>query len=88
MPVSDRLDQVVNVAGSVSRPTTYAWSDGMTLSDLIVNKDDLMETTDLNYGLILTQQVSGNYEIIQFKPKDVLAGDSEILTPGDLVVFF
>ena len=88
LPVSYRLDQVVNVAGAVSRPTTYAWSNGMSLSDVIVTKDDLMETTDLDYGLILSQESTGSYHIEQFKPREILQGKIGTLSPGDLVIFF
>ncbi|PQJ54761.1 hypothetical protein BTO11_14620 [Psychrosphaera saromensis] len=87
LPVSERLGQVVNIAGAVSRPSTYGWSEGITLSDLVVNKNDLMEITDLNYGLILSQAKTGNYKVTQFKPKDVLKGKAQVLNPGDLVVF-
>lgn len=87
LPVSERLGQVVNIAGAISRPSTYGWSEGVTLSDLVVNANDLMEVTDLNYGLILSQTKTGNYKITQFKPKDVLRGKAQVLSPGDLVVF-
>jgi protein involved in polysaccharide export with SLBB domain len=88
MPISERLDQVVNVAGAVSRPSTYAWYEGITLSELIDSKDDLKNTTDMSYALILSHMPNGSYSIRQFKPSTLFMGNDVILTENDLVVFF
>jgi len=88
LPISERLDQVVNVAGAVSRPSTYAWHPNMTLSDLIASKDDLMSSTDMDYALVLTETNQGDFDIQQFKPRAVLNGQNIKLSQGSLVVFF
>jgi protein involved in polysaccharide export with SLBB domain len=88
LPISERLGKVVNVAGAVSRPSTYAWQPDMTLSTLIASKDDLMSSTDLDYALVLTQNLNGGFAIQQFKPRDMLNGQDIKLSQGSLVVFF
>jgi len=87
MKVSEQFSQVVNVAGTVSRPGTYSWNPGFALTDLITNKDDLLQNTDLDYALILSNLNSSNFSIKQFKPRDIFTGNQVELLPGDLVLF-
>ncbi|NVK23766.1 MAG: SLBB domain-containing protein, partial [Gammaproteobacteria bacterium] len=88
LPASQVVEDAVYVAGSVARPTTYAWVQGLVLSDLISNKSDLLTNTDLNYALVLTRDTLDQYVVNQFSPKELLSGNSISLNPGDLVLFF
>lgn len=88
LPISQQFSQVVHVAGAVSRPSGYAYFDGMTLTDLISSSDDLSLSTDMNYALIVSEIADGSIQIRHFAPKKVLAGSDIALNSKDLVLFF
>ena len=92
LPISQQFSQVVHVAGAVSRPSAYAYFDGMTLNDLIASSDDLSLSTDMNYALIVSENKSeneyGSIVIKHFAPKEALSGSSIQLNSKDLVLFF
>lgn len=88
LPVSEQFSDVVNVAGAIARPGMYAWRQGMTLSELVNSKDDILNTTDLGYGLILRKDPKGQFVTQQFKPSDIISGANVELQAEDLVVFF
>ena len=88
MSVSEQFSQVVNVAGAIARPGTYAWNPGFTLKQIVSSQDDMLVNTDLDYGLVVSQLDSGEYKISQFKPRSIFSETNLALNAGDLVVFF
>lgn len=88
MKISEQLSDVVNIAGAVARPGTYAWSEGFTLNSILRNKDDLLSTTDLAYGLILSQNKDQSYVVTQFRPESIINNEEIFVSKGDLVLFF
>ena len=88
LPISQQFSQVVHVAGAVSRPSSYAFVEGMTLNELITNADDLTQSTDMNYALIVSENNDGTISLNNFAPRAALAGSSVTLSANDLVLFF
>lgn len=88
LPVSEQFSDVIHIAGAVARPGIYTWREGLALGQLINGQDDVLATTDLGYGLILRKNQTNNYQVEQFQPAKVIAGEKVNLNAGDLVVFF
>ncbi|QTH64632.1 SLBB domain-containing protein [Psychrosphaera ytuae] len=88
LPISQQFSKVVHVGGAVSRPSSYAFYDGMTLSELIKSKDDLSPSTDMNYALVVSELSEGGIELQQFKPKALFTQNSLQLKANDIVLFF
>ncbi len=87
--ILDSLEDVVTLAGHVYRPGNYAFTAGMTVSDLIDDVKDVLPNVDLGYGLI-RREVPDTREIYfeQFALRDVFAGKRVALAPRDKVVIF
>ena len=88
LPISQQFSEVVHVAGAVSRPSSHAFVQGMTLSELITSSDDLTQSTDMNYALIVSENNDGTISLNNFAPRAALAGSSVTLSANDLVLFF
>jgi protein involved in polysaccharide export with SLBB domain len=52
MPIRPVLENGVRVEGHVYRPGTYAWRDGMRLSELFASVDELKPRADIHYVLV------------------------------------
>lgn len=52
----DRTENVVTLSGMVDRPGVFQWYEGMVLTDVITNLNDLLPTADLNYVVIERQE--------------------------------
>lgn len=50
------LENGVSVEGHVHRPGTYAWRDGMRLSDLFSSVDELKPRADIHYVLVRREE--------------------------------
>ena len=87
--ILDSLEDVVMLDGHVYRPGYYAYSAGMTVSDLIDDVKDVLPNVDLGYALI-RREVPDTREIYfeQFALRDVFAGEQIELARRDKVVIF
>ncbi len=89
--VSSELEKAVTLIGAVTHPGPRQWSKGLKLSKILTSlKSDLLPITDKNYALIIREnsEDSDKY-VLQFSPKSVVAGTSDLeLRSGDQVVFF
>lgn len=87
--ILDSLEDVVTLAGHVYRPGNYAFTAGMTVSDLIDDVKDVLPNVDLGYGLI-RREVTDTREIYfeQFALRDVLGGKRVALAARDKVIIF
>ena len=88
LPISQQFSKVVHVGGAVSRPSSYAFYEGMTLSELIKSKDDLSPSTDMNYAVVISELEDGTITLQQFKPRALFAHHSLTLKANDVVLFF
>lgn len=90
---SQRFSNRVSLKGALQRPGVYGHFEGMQLSDLLKNPDvDLLETTDLSYGLVVSEdRLDGTISIRQFSPAAVFKNDGKAdlsLAPRDTVLLF
>ena len=45
-------ENIVTIQGNVKHPATYAYKDGMRLSDILKSEDELLEETFINQAVI------------------------------------
>ena len=90
--LSARIHQQVTVVGAVERPGTYAWRQGLRLTDIIADKwTDLLQSTDMDYALLVRRvNERGDIKVIQFNLLDAVSiGRTQLtLQPQDIVVIF
>ncbi len=90
--ILDQIESSVQLEGHVNRPGSFAWEEGMRVSDL-VSMEDLLSNPDLNYALIVREtQPSRNIEIHQLELGSALnvPGSLEdvVLQPRDRLLVF
>ena len=80
-------ENIVTIQGNVKHPTTYAYKEGMRLSDILKSEDELLEETFINQAVI--RRVSGKDNSIETIPvflKEFFAGMNDpILQPRDII---
>lgn len=90
--LSARIHQQVTVVGAVERPGTYAWRQGLRLTDIIADKwTDLLQSTDMDYALLVRRvNERGDIKVVQFNLLDAVSiGRTQLtLQPQDIVVIF
>jgi len=90
--LSSRIHQQVTLVGAVDRPGTYAWRQGLRLTDIIADKwTDLLQSTDMDYALLVRRlNERGDIKVMQFNLLDALSvGRSPVqLQPQDIVLIF
>ena len=83
----------VTLVGAVNHPGTYAWEDGLAVSDLVSSvQRDLQPIADVNYALIAREESrTGKLSVLQFSPAKAMTRASEhdlLLQPSDMLIFF
>ena len=90
--LSARIHQQVTVVGAVERPGTFAWRQGLRLTDIIADKwTDLLQSTDMDYALLVRRvNERGDIKVVQFNLLDAVSLGKTPLTlqPQDIVVIF
>ena len=80
-------ENIVTIQGNVKHPTTYAYKDGMRLSDILKSEDELLEETFINQAVI--RRISGKDNTIETIPvflKEFFAGMNDpVLQPKDII---
>lgn len=80
-------ENIVTIQGNVKHPTTYAYKEGMRLSDILQSEDELLEETFINQAVI--RRISGKDNSIQTIPvflKEFFAGMNDpVLQPRDII---
>ena len=80
-------ENIVTIQGNVKHPATYAYKEGMRLSDILQSEDELLEETFINQAVI--RRISGKDNSIQTIPvflKEFFAGMNDpILQPRDII---
>lgn len=90
--LSSRIHEQVTIVGAVERPGTYAWRQGLRLSDIIADKwSDLLQSTDMDYALLIRRiNERGDIKVQQFNLLESLTvSQMQIqLMPQDIVLIF
>lgn len=80
-------ENVVTIQGNVKHPATYAYKEGMRLSDILKSEDELLEETFINQAVI--RRISGEDNTIETIPiflKEFFAGMNDpVLKPKDII---
>ncbi len=80
-------ENVVTIQGNVKHPATYAYKEGMRLSDILKSEDELLEETFINQAVI--RRISGKDNSIETIPiflKEFFAGMNDpVLQPKDII---
>ena len=84
------VENIVTLQGNIKHPATYAYKDGMRLSDIIKNEEELMEETFIYQAVI--RRVSGDNNTVETIPvylKDFFAGlNDPLLQPKDIITVY
>ncbi len=86
-----RIDEAVNIAGYVSRPGAYNWTQGTKLNDIINDDSDLLLGVDLEFGLVVRADngLGREIKVLYFEPAKVISNEQVVeLYKNDLVLFF
>ena len=85
--IYNTAENIVTIQGNVKYPATYAYKEGMRLSDILKSEDELLEETFINQAVI--RRVSGADNSIETIPvflKEFFAGMNDpILQPRDVI---
>ena len=83
----NNAENIVTIQGNVKHPTTYAYKEGMRLSDILKSEDELLEETFINQAVI--RRISGKDNTIETIPiflKEFFAGMNDpVLQPRDII---
>ena len=84
------VENIVTLQGNVKHPAVYAYKEGMRLSDIIKDENELMEETFIYQAVI--RRVSGNNNVVETIPiylKDFFAGlNDPVLQPKDIITVY
>ena len=80
-------ENVVTIQGNVKHPATYAYKEGMRLSDILKSEDELLEETFINQAVIRRISCKDNsIETIPIFLKEFFAGMNDpVLQPKDVI---
>ena len=89
--ITDYKKGVVSLLGNVRHEGDFAWSEGMRISDVISENDQLNPDTDLNIALVVREFANSvDIRVLSFNPGNVLSGaktnDNLELMSRDLIV--
>ena len=81
------VENTVKIQGNIKHPNTYAYREGMRLSDILKSEDELLEETFLSQAVIRRVKDKDNtVETIPVYLKDFFAGKSDpLLQPKDVI---
>ena len=81
------VENIVTIQGNIKYPATYAYKEGMKLSDILKSEDELLEETFITQAVI--RRVSGENNKIETIPiflKEFFAGKNDPeLRPKDII---
>ena len=89
--ITDYKKGVVSLLGNVRHEGDFAWREGMRVSDVISENDQLNPDTDLNIALVVREFANSvDIRVLSFNPGNVLSGaktnDNLELMSRDLIV--
>ena len=84
------VENLVTIQGNIKHPATYAYKEGMRLSDILKSEDELLEETFINQAVI--RRISGKDNTIETIPvflKEFFSGMNDpILMPRDVITIY
>jgi len=66
LPVADTMDEVILLSGHIKRPGGYQLRHSMRVSDVLLNRDQIMPNTDLDFALLVREQPGTRRTEIEF----------------------
>ena len=89
--ITDYKKGIVSLLGNVRHEGDFAWREGMRVSDVISENDQLNPDTDLNVALVVREFANSvDIRVLSFNPGNVLSGaktnDNLELMSRDLIV--
>ena len=86
----NNAENMVTIQGNIKHPATFAYFDGMRLSDILKGEDELLEETFINQAVI--RRVSGKNNMVETIPvflKEFFAGMNDpLLQPKDVITVY
>ena len=86
----NNAENTVVIQGNIKHPATYAYKDGMRLSDILRSEDELLEETFIYQAVI--RRVSGSDNKVETIPvflKEFFAGMNDpVLQPRDVITVY
>lgn len=86
----NEVENVVTIQGNIKHPATYAYKEGMRLSDILRSEDDLLEETFVNQAVI--RRISGKDNQITTIPiflQEFFTGMNDpVLQPRDVISIY
>ena len=86
----NNVENIVTIQGNIKHPATYAYKEGMRLSDILKSEDELMEETFIYQAVI--RRVAGKNNTVETIPvflKEFFAGMNDpILQPRDVITVY
>lgn len=86
----NNVENIVTIQGNIKHPATYAYTNGMRLSNILRNENELLEETFLNQAVI--RRVSGKDNTVETIPvflKDFFNGITDpLLQPRDVITIY
>ena len=84
------VENTVTIQGNIKHPATYAYKEGMRLSDILKSENELMEETFIYQAVI--RRISGKNNVVETIPvylKEFFAGMNDpILQPRDVITIY
>lgn len=84
------VENVITIQGNIKHPATYAYKEGMRLSDILKSQDELLEETFINQAVI--RRVTGKDNHIETIPvflREFFAGMNDpVLKPKDVISIY
>ncbi len=89
--ITDYKKDVVSLLGNVRHEGDFAWREGMRISDVISENDQLNPDTDMSIALVVREFANSvDIRVLSFNPSNVLSGaktnDNLELMSRDLIV--
>ncbi|MCD7780245.1 MAG: SLBB domain-containing protein [Candidatus Gastranaerophilales bacterium] len=86
----NNAENIITIQGNIKHPATYAYKDGMRLSDILTSEDELLEETFINQAVI--RRISGKDNTIETIPVfllDFFQGINDpLLQPRDIITIY
>ena len=86
----NNAENIVTIQGNIKHPATFAYKEGMRLSDILKSEDELLEETFINQAVI--RRISGKDNTIETIPvflQEFFAGMNDpILQPKDVISIY
>ncbi|WP_167619044.1 SLBB domain-containing protein [Maribellus sediminis] len=85
--ITESFENRITIAGAVYRPGEYEWTEGLTLSQLVLKADSLTPDAFQSRGIITRYNPDLTTSTISFSVEELVNGDKDILLqPEDMIL--